>query len=93
MTVLLRWGTPAPDDHITPMAATLAMLCEAINERPLSIRGEPLMVDDGTYAAAETEMLAIRKARGYSDLGRAQLPNRNFLLFGVPIVAETDSNG
>ena len=90
MTVFVRAATVAPDDTITPVTPTLAMLTYKINMRSPSIRSEPLVVDNGTYIAAETEMTAIRKARGYSTLGRAQLPRRNFLLYGTPIVAETD---
>ena len=86
MTVLLRFGTEAPIDEITPVSPTLAMLYERIN----SAHADAIVVDAATYSAAEAEMMAIRKARGYSDVARAHLSSRNFLLFGVPIVAETD---
>ena len=85
MTVLIRAATEAPQDEITPGSPTLAMLCEKIATRLQIFDGEPVILDDGTYEAAESEMKKIFTQRGYSQIARAQMPNKNFLLFGVPI--------
>ena len=85
MTVFFRSATEAPEDEVTPNAPTLAMLCEKIVSRSSIFDGEAVIVDDGTYEAAESEMKAIYLRRGFSDIARVQLSNRNFLLFGIPI--------
>jgi hypothetical protein len=85
VTVFFRSATPALEDEVTPNAPTLAMLCERIVGRAPIFDGEAVIVDDCTYEAAEAEMKAIFLGRGYSDIARAQLSNRNFLLFGIPI--------
>lgn len=95
MTVFVRpWpAPPAPEDNITPGCPTLAVLVREISDRKYLMRDTPLFVDAATYENAEAEMLAIRQRRGYSTLERASLSAPNFLLFGVPIVTETDGNG
>jgi hypothetical protein len=85
VTVFIRSASDALEDEVTPNAPTLAMLCETIAHRAPVFDGEAVIVDDGTYEAAESEMKAIFLRRGYSDIARAQLSNRNFLLFGIPI--------
>lgn len=88
MTVLLRGATADPGDRLTPSIPTLSALTQQIRGRRVLFPGEPVIVDPRTYKAGEDEMIAIYKERGYSTLARADIPQRNFILFGVPIVCE-----
>lgn len=81
MTVFLRAGSEAIEDDVTPQVPRLAELTARLTNLPLCI-------DRTLYEEAEAEMLSLRKARGYSFIETAQLPQRNFLLFGTPIVCE-----
>lgn len=91
-TVLLRSITPAPPDAITPQIPQLGALARRIHARPLALATEPLCVDPATYEAAEREMIATMKKRGYDTIAMADIPQRNFLFLGVPICAMTESN-
>lgn len=91
-TVLLRSITDAPLDGITPLIPHLSMLAHTIYSRPLALATQPLCVDAATYEAAEREMIATMKNRGYSSIAMADIPQRNFLFLGVPICAMTESN-
>ena len=84
MTVYMRGSSEAARDDITPTIPLLAKLYRQ------SAGSGGLVVDRATYLGAEEEMLMLRKARGYSDLPRASMARRNFLLLGVPIVCEDD---
>jgi len=92
-TVILRGKTADIADTVTPSCPTLALLTEIIAQRPESQRGLCLVVEAELYQKAEQEMAAIRKSRGYSDLPVANYPQRNFMLFGTPIIAESEIDG
>jgi hypothetical protein len=87
-TVLLRGATPDTVDSVTPTVPTLSALTQQIIERRVLFPGEPMIVDPRTYKAAEDEMLQVQRTRGYLALSVANIPQRNFILFGVPIVCE-----
>lgn len=82
MTVFIRASAPEIQDETTPACPTLARLSQKMVDE--NIAG--CVVDQQVYCEAEAEMTHIRKLQGYSDIARAQLPQRNFLLFGCPIV-------
>ena len=84
MTVLIRSGSQAPGDEITPSVPTLAGLTARLNCNG----GLPICVDRETYVQAESEMVEVRRLRGFSWIETSTLPQRNFLLFGIPIVCE-----
>jgi len=84
VTVFLRAGTGPIADTITPSIPTLVELYERILRRGLS--DIPLIIDATTYERAEAEMKAWLKLRGYKTLTPANFPQRNFVIFGVPIV-------
>lgn len=87
-TVFARFGGGQIADEVTSTVPTLAALMDRIGERqPWAVQDE-LPVDAETFARAEKEMKSVRAKRGYSDLPRADLPQKNFLLFGVPVVCE-----
>lgn len=85
--VLLRAATQAAEDTTAAEAPTLARLVEILSNRRVDT---PLIIDPITYEAAETEMKELLRKRGYSEIVPANLPQRNFRLFGVPIVREDD---
>lgn len=85
--VLLRASTHPVDDTAAIEAPTLARLTQVLSERRVDT---PLIVDPITYEAAETEMKELLRKRGYSEIVPANLPQRNFRLFGVSIVREDD---
>lgn len=94
-TVFLRGATPATPDDITPTIPTLADLGQKIHARPYAIALDPLLVDLPIYEKAEKEMTALLDRRGFVHLDprgntvliqRAEIPERNFLLMGVPVV-------
>lgn len=93
MTTFLRFGTDPIPDRISSECPTLAAIQAHITERTDMMRSDPIYVDEITFIRAEKEMKALREARGYTDLARAHIAQRNFLLFGVPIVTEGDSDG
>lgn len=81
MTVFIRSGTAEIEDEVTPQVPRLAELTRRLI-------GLPLCINRALYEEAEAEMLALRKQRGFNWIETAQLPQRNFLLFGIPIVCE-----
>jgi hypothetical protein len=86
VTVFLRSATKSPEDEVSPVMPTIAMCVRLLEQRGFD--DEPLTLSEGSYAAAESEMADLYRKRGYSGIARAQIPQRNFLLFGVPIIAE-----
>ena len=90
MTVFIRHATKPPEDEVSPCSPTLAMLVRLMEQRGGMMCGEPLTVNANSYSAAEAEMTTLYRKRGYEQIARAQLAEPNFLLFGVPVVAETD---
>lgn len=81
MTVFIRGGTAEIEDRVTPSIPRLAELTQRLT-------GRPLCIDRVIYLEAEAEMLSLRKRRGFNWIETAQIPQRNFLLFGIPIVCE-----
>lgn len=95
MTVFLRAATPPPSDAITPQVPTLADLGHKISARHYVIALDPLIVDPPIYEKAEKEMTMLMDRRGFLRhdprgnvvlIQRAEMPERNFLLMGVPVV-------
>ena len=86
-TVILRAATAPAEDTIATSSPTLARLTQILSERRVDT---PFYVDPITYEAAESEMKEILLKRGYSEIVPANLQQRNFRLFGVPIVREDD---
>ncbi len=93
MSVFIRLSKTETQDNVSSASPTLAMLCRLLDQRMPMQRGEALSVTADTYANAEAEMTAIYQSRGYYGIARASIPQHNFLLFGVPIVAESDCDG
>lgn len=87
-TVFLRSATPPAADAITPQVPILAVLRARMFNRPLVLHLEPLMVDRQTYESAEKEMRTILEQRGFLSMACAEMPERNFLLMGVPVVCQ-----
>lgn len=80
MTVLLRDKSAEPADAISPVARAIAAIAARMH-------GDgPVFANKIEFEAAEKEMSALYEARGYSTIQRADLPQRNFLLFGVPVI-------
>lgn len=83
MAIMLRFGSKAPADSVTPQSAALAEICALSKCCP----SQGVRVPAELFEAAEAEMTEIMRQRGYSDIGRAQMiAERNFLLFGVPVI-------
>lgn len=80
-TVFIRGGGEPIEDDITPSVPRLAELAGRMT-------GLPLCIDRQLYMEAEAEMVEIRRQRGYGWIETASLPQRNFLLFGIPVVCE-----
>lgn len=94
-TVFLRAATPPPSDDITPLVPTLADIGQKISARHYAVALDPLLVDPPIYEKAEKEMTTLMERRGYirrdtkgtvGTIQRAEMPERNFLLMGVPVV-------
>lgn len=76
-------------DEITPRAQTLAALKHILSTRPLALATDPITVDHDTFVHAEAELATIMKERGYSSIARrAEISQRNFLFYGVPVICE-----
>lgn len=87
MTTFIRHSTPAIEDEVSPHLPTIAMLCRLIEQRGVFC-DEPLWLNEGSYAAAEAEMKHVIRERGFSEIARASIPQRNFLLLGIPVMVE-----
>lgn len=94
-TVLLRGKTEEPSDDITPHVPTLADIGQKISARHYAIALDPILVDAPLYEKAEKEMTMLMDRRGFLRrdprgnvvlIQRAEMPARNFLLMGVPVV-------
>lgn len=89
---------------VSKATPTLAWLIGRIGERPFYFVREPYPVEQKIFTAAENEMYAILKMRGWSDVPRdgnighltrersdeapVWVGRPNFLLMGTPIVLE-----
>lgn len=85
--ILIRDIGGPTDDNVTPQVPHLAALCKAFRDRPLWQQSHPIAVDPDTFAAAEREMIQLRRAQGYNYIamdGNIRAPN--FLLYGVPVI-------
>ncbi len=96
-TVFLRSRSAQPADETTPQAQTLADIRRCMLDRPPVLQAEPLQIDPRTFDEAEKEMMALLEKRGFMHrdgrnnvvlIQRADIPERNFLLFGIPVVCQ-----
>lgn len=85
MTTYFRFKGPEPPVMNYP---ALADIMRRLDARPGWNRDQPLVVEPDLWAQAESEMIEGKRLRGYNEIARAGIPERNFLFCGSIIVAK-----